>query len=226
MDPLEAVAIVPAGGKGERLGLGAKAFLELGGRTLLEIVTQKLQPRVSRIVVGVPAEDVHRARGLLPASVEIISGGNTRQATVERLFRFTNEPLVLIHDVNRPFASGALITRVLKTAAEQGAAASMVYPPIPVARTADGRVEHSLARNEVMLPQCPQAFQRAVLERAIQNGRRQGRERQTTWQLVEMNGERIAVVEGEETNIKITTAMDWDVARLVVWPRIMNGDRI
>jgi 2-C-methyl-D-erythritol 4-phosphate cytidylyltransferase len=226
MDPLEAVAIVPAGGKGERLGLGAKAFLELGGRTLLEIVTQKLQPRVSRIVVGVPAEDVHRARGLLPASVEIISGGNTRQATVERLVQASKEALVLIHDVTRPFASGALIGRVLEAAAQHGAAVSMVHSQIPVGRTTQGCVAQSLDRNEVMLPQSPQAFQRAVLERAIQNGRRQGRERQTTWQLVEMNGERIAVVEGEETNIKITTAMDWDVARLVVWPRIMNGDRI
>ena len=109
-----------------------------------------------------------------------------------------------------------------RRSAEHGAAASMVYPPIPVARITQGCVVQSLDRNEVMLPQSPQAFRRAVLEHAIRNGRRQGHERQTTWQLVEMNGAPIAVVEGEETNIKITTALDWDVARLVVWPLLTH----
>ncbi len=215
---VECVALVPAGGQGQRLGLGAKAFLELGGRTLLEIVTQRLHPHVSRIVVGVPAEDAGRARRLLPASVEIISGGATRQSTVGRLVEVTTEPMILIHDVTRPFASGALIGRVLESATEHGAAASMVHPPIPLGRITQGCVVQSLDRNEVMLPQSPQAFRRDILEQALQNGRRLGWERQTTWQLVEMDGMPIAVVEGEETNIKITTAMDWDVARLVVWP--------
>lgn len=220
--PSGCVALIPAGGQGERLGLGAKAFLELDGRTLLEIVTQKLQSSVSRVVVGVPAGDVDRARDLLPASVEILSGGSTRQATVERLVHATTEPMILIHDVTRPFASGALIVRVLAAAAEHGAAASMVHPQIPVGRVTQGCVVQSLDRSDVMLPQSPQAFRREVLERALQSGRRQGRERQTTWQLVEMDGKRIAVVEGEETNIKITTAMDWDVARLVIWPLLSH----
>ena len=206
-----------------RLGLGAKAFLELDGRTLLEIVAQRLRPQVSRIVVGVPAEDVDRARSLLPATVGIIIGGATRQATVDRLVQATTESIILIHDVTRPFASGALIGRVLEAAAEHGAAASMLHPAIPVGRISQGCVGQSLDRNEVMLPQSPQAFRREVLEPAIRNGRRQGWERQTTWQLVEMNGAPIAVVEGEETNIKSTTAMDWDIARLVIWPRMGAG---
>lgn len=212
------VALIPAGGQGERLGLGAKAFLELDGRTLLEIVTQKLQPHVSRIMVAVPVEDVDRARRLLPDAVQIISGGATRQATVETLVAATTEPLILIHDVTRPFASSALIRRVLEAAAEHGAAATMVHPPVPVGRVKHGCVLESLDRSDVMLPQGPQAFRRHVLEHAIQSGRRQGLERQTTWQLVEMVGTQIVVVEGEETNIKITTAMDWEVARLVLWP--------
>jgi len=221
--PTDCVALVPAAGQGLRLGLGAKAFLELEGSTLLEIVTRALGAHVARIVVGVPADDVARARNLLPDTIEIIAGDSTRQSTVARLVQATTEFMVLIHDVTRPFASAALITRVLAAAQEHGAAASMVYPPIPVGRVNDGCVVQSLDRNEVMLPQSPQAFRREVLERAIRNAHRQGHQRQTTWQLVEMDGARIAVVEGEETNIKITTAVDWEIARQVVWPQVKGA---
>ena len=218
--PTDCVALVPAAGQGQRLGLGAKAFLELDGSTLLEIVSRTLGPHVARVVVGVPAGDLERARRLLPPPIEVMDGDTTRQATVARLVHATTESMVLIHDVTRPFASGALIARVLAAAAEHGAAASMVHPPIPVGRVNDGCVVQSLDRNEVMLPQSPQAFRREVLECAIRNAHRHGHQRQTTWQLVEMDGGRIAVVEGEETNIKITTAVDWEIARQVVWPQV------
>lgn len=220
MSPSDSVAIVPAGGGGERLGLGAKAFLELDGKTLLELVAERLRPLVSRIVVAVPVAYLDRARRLLPDPVEVISGGATRQATVEKLFLATTEPLVLIHDVTRPFASSALIIRVLDAAWEQGAAAAMLNPHIPVGCIESGRIVRSLDRHEAMLPQSPQAFRRPVLEKAIHDGHCHGWVRQTTWQLVEMSGAPIVPVAGEETNIKITTPMDWDMAQRVVWPRI------
>jgi len=185
-------------------------------------VVDTLAAQVSRIVVGVPVEDVGRARDLLPGSIEVIEGGATRQETVERLVQSTTEPLILIHDVTRPFASGELMGRVLGAAAEHGAAASMMHPPIPVGRVSAGWVVQSLDRNDVMLPQSPQAFRRDMLEHAIAEGHRHGWERQTTWQLVEMSGARIAAVQGEETNIKITTTMDWEIARLVVWPMLVH----
>lgn len=220
----DCVAIVPAGGIGERLGLGPKAFLQVNGRTLLQQVTGRLRLCVPRIVVGVPDTCMADARRLLADSVEIIRGGETRQSTVERLFRHTTESLVLIHDVTRPFASVNLMRRVLEAAAATGAAAAMTAPPIPVATVSGGIIRQSFDRTEVMLPQSPQAFRREVLQQALDHARAERMERQTTWQLVEAAGGRIMVVPGEESNIKITTVLDWEIAQRVIGPMLGDGN--
>lgn len=224
MNRNRSVAIVPAAGRGERLGLGPKAFLELDGRTLLEHVVDTLQGCVDRVVVAVPAEQVADAHRRTGGRAEVIAGADTRQATVTMLFHATTEELVLIHDVTRPFASAGLVRRVLASAGEHGAAAAMIHPPIPVGMVDDGRITTSHDRTVVMLPQSPQAFRRSVLAAALGHAAANNVERQTTWQLVSAMGDTIAAVPGEERNIKITTALDWDIARRVIWPALRDPE--
>lgn len=224
MTPARSVAIVPAAGRGERLGLGPKAFLELDGRTLLARVVDTLHGCVDRIIVAVPTEQVADAHRQTGGRAEVIAGSDTRQATVARLFHVTTEELVLIHDVTRPFASTGLIRHVIAAADEHGAAAAMIHPPIPVGVVDDGLIADSHDRTAVMLPQSPQAFRRPVLAAALAHAAANNVERQTTWQLVTAMGKVIAAVPGEERNIKITTALDWDIARHVIWPALRDPE--
>lgn len=221
---MNGVAIVPAAGRGERLGLGPKAFLSLGDRTLLELVVQTLCPCVDRVIVAVPADRVDEARSRVGDRAEIMAGAGTRQATVAALFDAVTEPLVLVHDVTRPFASAGLVQRVLDAARRHGAAAAMVHPPIPVGMVRDGRITTSHDRHDVMLPQSPQAFHREVLATALAHAAASGLQRQTTWQLLAAMGTEVATVAGEEANIKITTTLDWDIARHVIWPALHPRD--
>jgi 2-C-methyl-D-erythritol 4-phosphate cytidylyltransferase len=74
--------LVLAAGRGERLGVGDKAFLHLGGMTLLERALAGCQVAGGPLFVAVPAGRVADAKALSPPGTAIIEGGPTRSATL------------------------------------------------------------------------------------------------------------------------------------------------
>ena len=80
-------------------------------------------------------------------NVKVAVGGATRQETVSRLLRHATRPLVLLHEVARPFVSPELFEQILAAAAEAGAA-SLYLPLEPrdsMALTEDGNLGEILA---------------------------------------------------------------------------------
>jgi len=210
--------LVPAAGLGTRLGLGPKAFLSIGGTTLVNRVVNTLTACVGRVLVGVPHSYLDKAIFELGGVAEVYSGGASRQSTIYSLLQKCTERIILIHDVNRPFASSALVLKVIYRARRHGVAAAFTPASIPLARYKDGFVISSIPSHEAMVPQAPQAFHRDILERAYQNAFKNGIEDQTTLELVLRLGVKVFVVEGEETNIKITSPLDWEIANKVIAP--------
>ncbi len=214
----DCVAIIPAAGQGERLGLGPKVLLKRGGQTLIEHLVAKLEHCVSRIIVGVPPDLVVTIRELLGNRAVVVAGGATRQATLRILFDLTHEPYIVVHDVTRPFASVELIKRVIIAGRSSGVAGAFLHPPVPVAREEQGILIEAFDRSLVVLPQSPQCYQREKLAAAFRYADDQHIEKQTLWQIVVLHGQPITVVAGEERNIKITTPLDWEIAQKVIWP--------
>lgn len=110
---------------------------------------------------------------------------------------------VLVHDAARPVFSDALVSRVLRAAKITGAA-------IPATRVADtikrgpDFVKETVAREDLFRAQTPQAAKRDVLLRALQNCQHATDEAMA----LEAAGAPVALVEGEETNVKITSEDD------------------
>jgi 2-C-methyl-D-erythritol 4-phosphate cytidylyltransferase len=71
----------------------------------------------------------------------------------------------------------------------------------------------------------PQAVPRDLLERAFAHAERAQLAAQTVWELLLAAGIELAVVPGEECNIKITTAQDWAIAQRVIAPQHIDGAR-
>ena len=67
---------------GDRLGLGPKAWLVLGGRTLLERAVSVMREVCERVIVGVRSADVERASALCGADATVVAGGATHRETM------------------------------------------------------------------------------------------------------------------------------------------------
>jgi 2-C-methyl-D-erythritol 4-phosphate cytidylyltransferase len=215
---MSVAAIVVAAGSGTRLGAQVpKAFVEIGGRTLLEHACARLaSPLVRDTIVVAPADWMTRAAALCTAT--IVAGGVTRQQSVAAGLQALADDVdvVLVHDVARPFVPPELVQRVL-AALDSGADAAI--PGCAVTDTikqvdAAGGVIATLDRAGLIAVQTPQGFRRAVLvaahaaaldARATDDGA-----------LVEAAGGRVVVVEGAREAFKITDGWDLALAESVV----------
>lgn len=208
--------VVPAAGGGTRLGRGDKAFLELAGAPLVVHTLRRFLPlpEIGPIVVVAPAERVEAmgelVRTLAPRGrISVCAGGPTRRDSV-RLGLTALPPVeqVLVHDAARPLVSVALIHRVMTAVAETGAALPGLTPRDAVRRVGDGRLAGALDRRSLILAQTPQGFKRALLEEAHARAAAEGLEADDDAQLVWALGHPVAVVPGEEANLKVTVDSD------------------
>lgn len=216
---VEIGAIVAAAGAGTRLGRGAKALVELNGRTALSRVVQLFLSleEVARIVVVAPAARLASAEAEIAAlsprrPIVVRPGGDTRQQSVRAgLQALEGCEYVLVHDAARPMASPALVRRVIAAAMQTGAAIPGIPPRDAVKRVEGGRIVESLDRSRLMLAQTPQGFRYSLLERAHFQAADAGLVGDDDAQLVVAAGYEVAVVPGEPTNVKLTTPEDFDV---------------
>ncbi len=112
--PERVSVLILAAGSGDRIGRRPKAFLRLGGQTLLERAVTLVSPFATEIIVGVRSEDLPRARRLVPKTVQVVAGGATRQKTLSCLLQYCTKPIVLLHEVARPFVTAELFERLLQ----------------------------------------------------------------------------------------------------------------
>ena len=205
-------ALILAAGRGERLGLGPKALLVLGGRTLLDRAIEVVQSVAGRVLVGVPEDCVEQVRASVAESVVVLAGGPTRMETFLRLFRASTAPLLVQHDVVHPFATPDLARRVV-AAAEKAGAAMAVAPVAEHVFRGEGRVvaERIAGGEALWLARKPLAFRRSSLARVLDGSLRVPGDAGTV-ELLLAAGQTVETVAVEPWDIKITTQADWTLA--------------
>ena len=210
-----AVAIVLAAGRGERMDTTIpKALMTLGGTTILVRAVERADAAasVSSVVVVAPPGWEETVRRLVEAyRVDaVVAGGATRQASVLAGLSVVppDAERVICHDAARPLASSALFERTLEALVGWDG----VVPVLPmidtVKRVQDGRVEGTEPRDSLALAQTPQAFAAPALREAHERAVRDGFEATDDALLLERAGYRVRAIEGERTNLKITTRED------------------
>lgn len=211
----DVAALIPAAGAGQRLGLGPKAFIGLGGVTLLERAFALLAPYAEELIVAVPAGYEEEARRLAAPTeiagggaarhVTVLRGGATRQATVERLLAATDATWIVVHDAARPLTPPEVVAHVLEAARRHGAATAV----LPVADTLhDMAANLPVAREGLCTVQTPQAFSRSILQRAHVSARQASRQATDDAQLVRALGHPVATVHGSPWSHKLTAPDD------------------
>ena len=212
-------AIIAAGGRGERLGAALpKQLLSIAGQTILERSVRAFltHPSVDEVVVALPPDLAGRPPACLTDTAKplrIVVGGARRQDSVKAAFAVVpaRSDVVVIHDAARPFASADLIGRTIAAAAESGAALAAIAARDTVKQVAGSIVQATLDRRTIYLAQTPQAFRRDVLRDALALTS----EATDEASLAEQAGHAVRIVDGEATNIKITTPEDLAIGEAI-----------
>ena len=228
--PKETVAaIVPAAGSGVRMGTGrAKQFLEIRDRPLLAITLETLQncDQVDAIILVVPEAEVTFCREHivdpfgLHKVVKIVPGGARRQDSVRMGVEATEGKydLLLIHDGVRPMITVDLVERIIQATGNHRAVIAAL-PAKETVKEVNSRQEvvGTFDRKRVWMVQTPQIFRyRDILtahKRAVSEGWQEATDDSL---LVEKLGITVAVVEGSDRNIKVTTPFDLEMARNIL----------
>lgn len=233
------VALVPAAGLGVRMAGGRSAqgtappkqLLELEGVPILFWTLRKLAAcaRLEQLIVAVrpcdrPAIEARLAQEGYAARVSVVEGGESRQESVANALRRAppGTELVLVHDAVRPFVDPALIEKVIETAAETGAAIlgiparDTIKQVEPAGGGHGSRITATLPRERIVLAQTPQVFRTDWLQEAMAAAEQDGFRGSDEAVLVERLGHAITVVQGSESNFKITTPDDLVLARFLL----------
>jgi 2-C-methyl-D-erythritol 4-phosphate cytidylyltransferase/2-C-methyl-D-erythritol 4-phosphate cytidylyltransferase/2-C-methyl-D-erythritol 2,4-cyclodiphosphate synthase len=209
-------AVVVAAGSGTRLAAGRpKAFVLLGGVTLLEHAVSRVRDGgVEHVVAVVPSALLAEAAALLGDTAQVVPGGDQRQDSVAAGMAAlaADVQVVLVHDAARCLAPASLVARV---AAAVGPHAPAVVPGLPVVDTLKevdgaGHVVATVGREPLRRVQTPQGFDRTVLEQAHAAADDSAATDDAT--LVERLGLAVSVVPGDELALKVTTAEDLALA--------------
>ena len=215
----QAVALVVAAGRGERLGShGPKALVVLAGRPMLEWSLDALRavPSIGAIVVALP-EDTQAPPGTIG-----VPGGRERSHSVRNALAAApaQAGAVVVHDAARPLVRPEQFSSCLAALADADAAVAAA-PVTDTTKEADaaGRVLRTLDRRTLWAVQTPQAFRRAALEAALDQPDEVLALATDDASLVEAAGGRVRVVASPRENLKVTTPLDVRVAELLLAQR-------
>jgi 2-C-methyl-D-erythritol 4-phosphate cytidylyltransferase len=207
------VGIVPAAGRGERLGTGEpKAFVACAGRPLIDWSLDVLREVCDRVVVAVPPGYS------LPDSVE---GGPVRSDSVRRALAAAPEATVaVVHDAARPLLTRDLVERCIAALGDGFDGAIAASPVTDTVKEADesGRVTGTLDRSKLWAIQTPQVFTAAVLRHALNVDLEALASATDDASLVEAAGGTVKLVEAPPENFKVTSAADLDRAARLLGP--------
>ena len=204
-------AIIVAAGRGRRAGAGApKQWRDLAGQPVLARTVAAFGGFARTLVVLHP-DDMARGVAEFEGRVTLIAGGDSRAQSVRNALE-TLDPedisKVLIHDGARPFVKPDLIERVLGALGAAQAAA----PALPVTdalwRGAQGRVAGRVSRDGLFRAQTPQGFDLAAILAAHRN---HAGDAADDVEVARAAGLDVAIVAGDEDNIKITWRGDVDI---------------
>jgi 2-C-methyl-D-erythritol 4-phosphate cytidylyltransferase len=208
--------VIPAAGKGKRMGTKeSKQFLLFQGEPVLLHTLRifETHPDVDEIVVVSPEREIGRVHRLVKEAglykvKRIVPGGRERQESVRLGLKELDTDWVLVHDAVRPFVSHEAISRLLDAVRMHGAAILAVPVKDTVKLVNDaGIVEGTPDRKRLWAVQTPQAFRREWLVKAHEQASGEPAATDDAM-LVEQLGIDVRVVEGEYTNIKLTTPDD------------------
>ena len=232
-------ALIVAGGKGVRMGSKlAKQYLDLEGKPVLTRTIEVFDrfEGIDDIVVVVPEKDIEYCKRNIidpfgfKKAIHITAGGHLRQDSVLQGLQLLKEKassiqksIVLIHDGVRPFIDHKIINECIEKAARHGACILGIQVADTIKKS-DSRlfIEKTIDRENIFLAQTPQVFKFDLILNAFEYVQNQNIKFTDDASLMELIDQKVFIVQGLKSNIKLTTSDDLDFAKFLLSKQRVN----
>jgi len=209
---VEFAIVLVAAGASTRMGF-PKLWADVCGRPLIAYAIAAARAAApTELVVVASTDRLADTRAMAP-DAHVIQGGDRRRDSVAAGLAASTAPWLAIHDAARALVPPELFARGLRAAQATGAAVPGVPLKDTIKRVADARVVATPPRAEHVVVQTPQIFRRDLLERAMALSDADVTDEAV---LVEQLGVSVAVFAGDERAFKVTTPLDFALARTLL----------
>ena len=227
-----------AGGIGSRMGNveKPKQYLDIGGKPIIVHTLEKfyINNKFDKIIVLCPQQWVNHTENLIKKHIgsteriAVLSGGATRNDTImnavkyiEDNFEITDESIIVTHDSVRPFVTHRIIEENIEYAQKYGACDTVIPATDTIVKSEDNEAISEIPdRTKMYQGQTPQSFKINKLKALYGSLSEEEKIILTdAAKIFVIKGERVYLVEGEVSNIKITYPYDISVAET-----LLNGN--
>ena len=208
-------AVILVAGNSTRFGKNRNKNFELvNGKSILSYSINAFSKNdyIDNIIIVIRQEDREAVEKIikqekLGKEINIVIGGNSRQESVHNAIKHATSDIVIIHDGARPGVKQEYINKCIKMVEEfKGVTIGVKSKDTIKITDDDGVVINSTKRSNTWIIQTPQCFDRKVL--LDLHERYKNEEVTDDCMLLEKGGYKVKVIEGDYTNIKVTTYED------------------
>lgn len=228
---------VLAGGIGSRMGNEKpKQYLNIGGKPIIVHTLEKfyVNNKFEKIIVLCPQQWINHTQNLINKyigendKIVVLAGGDTRNETImnaikyiEANYSIDDDAVIVTHDSVRPFLTHRIIEENIKYAKEYGACDTVIPATDTIVQSTDNQVISDIPdRSKMYQGQTPQSFKIKKLKSLYEGLSEEEKTILTdAAKIFVMKGEKVYLVDGEVSNIKITYPYDLRVAETLI-----NGD--
>lgn len=212
--------IIPASGSGNRFGTKTpKQFYKIDGKEIIVHTLNRFNAvkSIKSIFISTKLDYVDFINHLIKKHKftkvnKVLVGGEHRQDSVYNALmeiKANNNDRIIVHDAVRPFVSKKLIEKLMVESLKT----DCVVPALRLTDTIKLTNEKSfvirtVSRDNLWSVQTPQIFNYHKLKKSFQKMKQSGFIGTDEASLMEYAGYKVKVIEGETTNIKITTRKD------------------
>lgn len=224
--------VILAGGIGSRMGGDKpKQYLTVKDKPIIIYTIEKflVVPEFEKIIVLCPKQWVEHTKNLVEKhaakagdKVVVIEGGSTRNETIMNAIKFidsegnlNDDTIIVTHDSVRPFVTHRIIMENIAAAKEFGACDTVVPATDTIVEALDNTVISNIPdRSKMYQGQTPQSFKTLKLKNMYDALTEEEKNILTdAAKIFVIKGEKVALVQGETYNMKITYPYDLRVAK-------------
>ena len=217
-------AIILAAGSGSRFG-EKKQFKELNGKPIwfYSLNTFIRSDCVDELILVIPNDSLETLKKSQvftslnkKNNIKLVSGGESRKDSVFNGLKVVKKAIdiVCIHDAARPFIKASYIKHSVEACSEFDGAI-IAIPSVDTVKKVDKQIiKNTIDRESLWMAQTPQTFKKDKLLYAIKNSSHLNITDESM--LMEEANFKIKLIEGDQSNFKITNEIDWELAKVMV----------